>query len=95
MITFNPIKAVSSFLFDEPVGNASTNVCKETDSSYRGRAVVSESIAPRRRGRVHFQGSWWLAECEQDITLAVGEVVQVVGRQNITLLVQAVYTSIA
>ncbi|GEM_PF-1278872 len=92
MITFKPLKAVSSFLFDEPVGNASTNFCKETDSSYRGRAVVSESITPRRRGRVHFQGSWWLAECEQDITLAVGEVVQVIGRQNITLLVRAVHT---
>ncbi|XGW00026.1 MAG: NfeD family protein [Leptolyngbya sp. BL-A-14] len=91
MIAFNSIQAFSAFLFDAPVDKTAksyTSYTKETDTSYRGRAIVSEIITPRSRGRVYFQGSWWLAQCEQDITLAVDEVVQVIGRQNITLLVR-------
>lgn len=87
MLTFNPIKAFNSFLFDEPTANAPT-FFGDADPNYRGRAIVSEIIAPRKRGRVQFKGSWWLAQCEQDVTIAVGTVVQVVGRQNITLLVK-------
>lgn len=94
MTTFNPIKAFNTF-FDEPTEKATTNFFENSDPTYRGRAIVSETIAPRARGRVHFQGSWWPAQCEQDITLIVGEVVQVIGRQNITLLVRAVRSSIA
>ena len=107
MITFNPIKAFNSFVFDAPqdfdtlpsldqapdIDKTSDNVVnhfwQNVDPTYRGRAIVSATITPRTRGRVHFQGSWWPALCEQDVTLAVGEVVQVVGRQNITLLVRS------
>lgn len=93
MMTFNPIKALSTFLFDAPVNQAATTFLQGADTSYRGRAVVSETIAPRLRGRVYFQGSWWLAQCEQDVTIAVDEVVQVIGRQNITLLVRPMRAS--
>ncbi|PSB28062.1 hypothetical protein C7B82_14515 [Stenomitos frigidus ULC18] len=89
-MTFNPIKAFNSFVFDEHIERVTTNFLRNSDPSYRGRAIVSDTIAPRTRGRVHFQGSWWPAQCEQNVTLAVGEVVQVVGRQNITLLVRSV-----
>lgn len=88
MMTFNPIKALNTFLFDAPLDRTTTNFLQGADTSYRGRAVVSETISPCLRGRVYFQGSWWLAQCEQDITIAVDEVVQVVGRHNITLLVR-------
>lgn len=95
MLAFNSIKAFNSFLFDELTEQASTPFLSETDPTYRGRAIVSEIIAPHKRGRVKFQGSWWLAQCEQDVTLAVGEVVQVIGRQNITLLVKPASLSAA
>ncbi|PSB06569.1 hypothetical protein C7B61_16880, partial [filamentous cyanobacterium CCP1] len=45
-------------------------------------------IQPGKNGRVRFQGSWWSARCEQDVTILPGEVVRVVGRQNITLIVE-------
>lgn len=95
MMTFNPIKAFSTFLFEKHTENAVTNFLVNLDPIYRGRAIVSDTIAPRARGRVHFQGSWWPAQCEQEITIAVGEVVQVIGRQNITLLVRQIRSSIA
>ncbi|MBW4474140.1 MAG: NfeD family protein [Stenomitos rutilans HA7619-LM2] len=90
MMTFNPIKALNTLLFDAPTACTATNFLQGADTSYKGRAVVSETITPCLRGRVYFQGSWWLAQCEQDITIAVDEVVQVIGRQNITLLVRAI-----
>jgi membrane-bound ClpP family serine protease len=53
-----------------------------------GKAIVDAMIQPSKNGRVRFQGTWWSARCEQDVTILPGEAVQVVGRQNITLLVE-------
>ncbi|HEY9642305.1 MAG TPA: NfeD family protein [Coleofasciculaceae cyanobacterium] len=52
------------------------------------KAVVATTIHPYRTGRIKFQGSWWFARCDHDITLHPGEIVHVIGRQNITLLVE-------
>ncbi|MCT7982222.1 NfeD family protein [Laspinema sp. A4] len=52
------------------------------------RAIVDETIVPYFGGRVRFQHSWWPALCPHQITLSPGEVVYVVGRHNITLLVE-------
>ncbi|WP_416672022.1 NfeD family protein [Egbenema bharatensis] len=55
---------------------------------FAGKAIVDAMIQPSKNGRVRFQGSWWSARCEQNITILPGEAVRVVGRQNITLLVE-------
>ncbi|HEY9657544.1 MAG TPA: NfeD family protein, partial [Allocoleopsis sp.] len=56
--------------------------------SKSSKAIVDAAISPGRSGRIRYQGSWWSARCEQDITLSPGEEVRVVGRQNITLIVE-------
>lgn len=53
------------------------------------KAVVEEEIRPQYSGRVRFQSSWWPAKCDGQITLKPGEVVRVVGLDNITLIVEA------
>ena len=93
MMTFNPLKALNTPLVTTQT-EVVTSFLRNSDPSYRGRAIVSATIAPDTRGRVHFRGSWWPALCEQDVTLAVGDVVQVVGRQNITLLVRPAHAAI-
>jgi len=90
MTVQSPLKTVYSLFFtgaEEDVLGSSRQVA---DSSYYGKGIVSETIAPHRTGRVQFQGSWWSALCEQEITLAPGKMVQVIGRRNITLLVQPI-----
>lgn len=57
-------------------------------------AIVDETIVPYFGGRVRFQSSWWPALCLHNITLGPGEVVSVVGRDNITLLVEPIGASV-
>lgn len=56
----------------------------------QNEATVVKAIEPFRTGQIRFQGSWWSARCQQDIVLRPGELVNVVGRQNITLLVEPI-----
>ena len=51
------------------------------------KAIVDEEIRPGDCGRVHFQNSWWPARCELDMTFQRGELVNVLGIDNITLIV--------
>ena len=53
-------------------------------------AIVDATIQPGKSGRVKYRGSWWSARCEQNITLAPKQTVAVIGRSNITLLVQPI-----
>ncbi|MEG4088197.1 NfeD family protein [Microcoleus sp. F6_B4] len=53
------------------------------------KAIVDEEIRPNESGRVRFQNSWWPAKCDRDMTFEPGEVVRVVGIDNITLIVEA------
>jgi len=53
------------------------------------KAIVDEEIRPNESGRVRFQNSWWPAKCDLEMTFEPGEVVRVVGIDNITLIVEA------
>ncbi|MEG4021468.1 NfeD family protein [Microcoleus sp. B3-A4] len=53
------------------------------------KAIVDEEIRPNESGRVRFQNSWWPAKCDLDLTFEPGDVVRVVGIDNITLIVEA------
>jgi membrane protein implicated in regulation of membrane protease activity len=52
------------------------------------RAVVVEAITPKAGGKVEFHGTNWEANADGDI--AVGAVVEIIGKDNITLKVKAV-----
>lgn len=53
-----------------------------------GQAIVEQSIQPNKSGRVKFKASWWSARCLENLTIPVGEMVDIVGAQGITLLVE-------
>jgi membrane-bound ClpP family serine protease len=55
-------------------------------------AIVTQTIEPGKSGQIKFQGSWWTSRCEQNIKLKHGEIVQVVGRQGLTLYVVPIPT---
>jgi membrane protein implicated in regulation of membrane protease activity len=50
------------------------------------KAVVKEKITPKAGGKVEFHGTNWLAEADEEI--AVETVVEIVGKENITLKVK-------
>ncbi len=52
------------------------------------RAVVIEAITPKAGGKVEFHGTNWEARADGDI--AVGAVVEIIGKDNITLEVKAI-----
>lgn len=59
----------------------------QSAEDFTGEAIVDEEIQPRRKGRVYWRGSYWPARCNLDVTLKPEEFVEVVGIDNITLLV--------
>ena len=52
------------------------------------RAVVIEAIKPKAGGKVEFHGTNWAADADGEIT--AGAVVEIIGKDNITLKVKAI-----
>ncbi len=50
------------------------------------KVVVKEAIAVNRAGKVELNGTLWTAEADEDV--AVGEMVQVIRKENLTLKVK-------
>ncbi|MEY3870265.1 MAG: hypothetical protein RLZZ338_4159 [Cyanobacteriota bacterium] len=50
--------------------------------------IVDQAIYPYRKGRVYYNGTWWPARCPENVTLAPGEVVEVIYIENITVWVR-------
>jgi len=51
------------------------------------KAVVKEKIVPKAGGKVEFHGTNWLAQADEEI--AEGTMVQIIGKDNITLKVES------
>ena len=51
------------------------------------QAIVDEDILPRRPGRVRYAGTYWDARSREAISIKEGELVDVIGIENITLFV--------
>lgn len=88
LLTFVKTGAGTEALTNHPLQTASS-------SSYCAKpvieAIVTQTIAPGRRGQVKCQGSWWTAKSIQGLTLLPGNVVYVTNRQNITLYVEPAF----
>ena len=54
---------------------------------HKGAACVDTPIYPNQSGRVKAAGSWWPARCRDNVVLQQGDTVNIVGIENITLLV--------
>lgn len=69
-------------------GHSSTAAGAEGDlSEFIGeRAVVTQAITPKRPGKVEFHGSHWAATADGPIE--EGAIVEIIGRDNITLRVK-------
>ncbi len=67
---------------------SSSNTPTRKFNELKGQAIVEQTIQPGINGRVHFRNSWWPAQCQQNMTLVPGEIVDVIGHDNITLLVE-------
>ena len=66
---------------------AKQDISQELSEFTGERAVVTEKITPIQSGKVEFHGTHWLAEAEAEIE--VGTVVEIVGKENITLKVKS------
>jgi membrane protein implicated in regulation of membrane protease activity len=88
MTEFNLLEIFTSLWSGQRPGPSSRTSGLALPGFSKSEAIVVKAIEPFRVGRIRFQGSWWSARCNHDITLQPGELVKVVGRQNITLLVE-------
>lgn len=70
-----PARFEENVMLEETIGN---------------EAIVEKVIQPGKPGRVKYQGIWWSARCLQNVTLLPEQTVKVVGRMNLTLLVQPI-----
>jgi membrane protein implicated in regulation of membrane protease activity len=52
------------------------------------KGVVTEQISPEKKGRIEFRGSTWTAEAYE--TIPVGASVEIVDKNNITLVVKSI-----
>ena len=58
----------------------------EFDNYIGVKVKVTQKITPEYRGRVEFHGTSWNAS--SDIELEIGEIVEVIGKDNLTLIVK-------
>lgn len=62
------------------------NLAENLEEFIGQKAVVKEKITPKAGGKVEFHGTNWAAEADEEI--AVEAVVEIVGKENITLKVK-------
>lgn len=75
-------------LLEDSISDHPNQTLDPIRSYFQGEATVAETIHPQRQGRVIFYGATWPARCLAETSLPEGNLVQVVGVRNITLLVK-------
>lgn len=73
-----------------PAGIPATMATDPNFTYLQEKAIVSETIQLEQPGRVRYRASWWSAICLQDVVLRPGTPVRVIGRSNLTLIVEPI-----
>lgn len=73
-------------LFDKRSNKTSNNI-DELEEFLGQKAIVTEKITANQKGRVAFHGSTWNAESDE--TILKGKSVEIIGKNNITLIVKS------
>jgi len=60
---------------------------------FEDEAIVATLICPHQSGQVRFQGSWWRARSALNVLIPEGAIVRVIGRVNLTLMVEPIYST--
>ncbi|MEM8637267.1 MAG: NfeD family protein [Cyanobacteria bacterium P01_G01_bin.54] len=89
---FNPFKALGPNAVGASVTLSPAQRVRQRLYAWQGEAIVEQTIAPDRLGRVRFQGTYWSAKCTDAISFAPGVMVEVIDRHNLTLIVRAMQT---
>jgi tetratricopeptide (TPR) repeat protein len=85
---FNRFNLFQNLRPPDPTGYSSQQDRQTGIIGVQGQAIVEQAIQPNKPGRVKFRASWWSARCLENITIPIGEWVDIVGAQGITLLVE-------
>jgi membrane protein implicated in regulation of membrane protease activity len=78
----------SASVLSTPASKAMSKASEISPHYVADLAIVSDDILPYQVGRVSFQSSWWPALCQQNIRILAGTTVRIIGRSNITLIVE-------
>ena len=79
---------LNSIAFGQTISGAKRVPGVDQADNFEKKAIVEEEIRPNCLGRIHFQATSWPARCKQEVILVRGQIVQVVGIDNITQLVE-------
>jgi len=79
-------KRFQSLLAGRSIAASEVNVT-ELEEFLGQKAITVEQITPDKRGRVEFRGSTWTAEAYE--TIPAGTPVEIVDKNNITLVVKS------
>ena len=66
--------------------NSKQNMREDLEEFVGERVVVKENITPPLAGKVEFHGTNWQAQADEEI--AAGAVVEIIGKDNLTLKVK-------
>ena len=80
-------KRFQSLLAGRSIAASEVNVT-ELEEFLGKKAIAVEEITPNKKGRVEFRGSTWTAEAYE--TIPVGTAVEIVDKNNITLVVKSI-----
>lgn len=53
-----------------------------------GIGIADSEITPLKRGRIKLNGAWWSARSVDGLIIQRGQTVNVIGRENQTLLIE-------